>query len=100
MKKDRKIKNKIFSKLLTLTGILFAAALFFTGCADFAGSSDSKKETFTITVKTQNITSKTETKNRSAFPALSGSKYYTLFLTKQEKVKAGSLLTELFQNTR
>lgn len=78
MKKDRKIKNKIFSKLLTLTGILFAAALFFTGCADFAGSSVSKKEIFTITVKTQNITSKTETKNRSAFPALSGSKYYTL----------------------
>lgn len=78
MKKDRKIKNKIFSKLLTLTGILFAATLFFTGCADFAGSSDSKKETFTITVKTQNITSKTETKNRSAFPALSGSEYYTL----------------------
>ena len=78
MKKDRKIKNKIFSKLLTLTGILFAASLFFTGCADFAGSSDSKKETFTITVKTQNITSKTETKNRSAFPALSGSEYYTL----------------------
>lgn len=78
MKKDRKIKNKIFSKLLTLTGILFVAALFFTGCADFAGSSDSKKETFTITVKTQNITSKTETKNRSAFPALSGSEYYTL----------------------
>ena len=78
MKKDRKIKNKIFSKLLTLTGILFAASLFFTGCADFAGSSDSKKETFTITVKTQNITSKTETKNRSAFPALSGLEYYTL----------------------
>ena len=78
MKKDRKIKNKIFSKLLTLTGILFVATLFFTGCADFAGSSDSKKETFTITVKTQNITSKTETKNRSAFPALSGSEYYTL----------------------
>lgn len=78
MKKDRKIKNKIFSKLLTLTGILFVASLFFTGCVDFAGSSDSKKETFTITVKTQNITSKTETKNRSAFPALSGSKYYTL----------------------
>lgn len=78
MKKDRKIKNKIFSKLLTLTGILFAASLFFTGCVDFAGSSDSKKETFTITVKTQNITSKTEIKNRSAFPALSGSEYYTL----------------------
>ena len=78
MKKDRKIKNKIFSKLLTLTGILFAASLFLTGCADFAGSSDSKKEIFTITVKTQNITSKTETKNRSAFPALSGSEYYTL----------------------
>lgn len=78
MKKDRKIKNKIFSKLLTLTGILFAASLFFTGCADFAGSSDSNKEIFTITVKTQNITSKTETKNRSAFPALSGSEYYTL----------------------
>lgn len=78
MKKDRKIKNKIFSKLLTLTGILFAAALFFTGCADFVGSSDSNKEIFTITVKTQNITSKTETKNRSAFPALSRSEYYTL----------------------
>ena len=78
MKKDRKIKNKIFSKLLTLTGILFVASLFFTGCANFAGSSDSKKETFTITVKTQNITSKTETKNRNAFPALFGSKYYTL----------------------
>ena len=78
MKKDRKIKNKIFSKLLTLTGILFAASLFLTGCADFAGSSDSKKETFTITVKMQNITSKTETKNRNAFPALSGSEYYTL----------------------
>lgn len=78
MKKDRKIKNKIFSKLLTLTGILFAASLFFTGCVDFAGSSDSKKETFTITVKTQNITSKTEIKNRSAFPALSDSEYYTL----------------------
>ena len=28
MKRDRKIKNKIFSKLLTLTGVLFAAALF------------------------------------------------------------------------
>ena len=78
MKKDRKIKNKIFSKLLTLTGILFAASLFFTGCVDFAGSSDSKKETFTITVKTQNITSKTEIKNRSAFPALSDSENYTL----------------------
>lgn len=78
MKKDRKIKNKIFSKLLTLTGILFVAALFFTGCADFVGSSDSNKEIFTITVKTQNITSKTETKNRSAFPALSRSEYYTL----------------------
>lgn len=78
MKKDRKIKNKIFSKLLTLTGILFATSLFLTGCADFAGSSDSKKETFTITVKMQNITSKTETKNRNAFPALSGSEYYTL----------------------
>lgn len=78
MKKDRKIKNKIFSKLLTLTGILFAASLFLTGCADFAGSSDSNKEIFTITVKTQNITSKTEIKNRSAFPALSGSEYYTL----------------------
>ncbi|MDD6969566.1 MAG: right-handed parallel beta-helix repeat-containing protein [Treponema sp.] len=78
MKKDRKIKNNIFSKLLTLTGILFAATLFFTGCADFVGSSDSNKEIFTITVKTQNITSKTETKNRSAFPALSGSEYYTL----------------------
>ena len=78
MKRDRKIKNKIFSKLLTLTGILFAASLFFTGCVDFAGSSDSKKETFTITVKTQNITSKTEIKNRSAFPALSGLEYYTL----------------------
>ena len=78
MKKDRKIKNKIFSKLLTLTGILFAAALFFTGCADFVGSSDNNKEIFTITVKTQNITSKTETKNRSAFPALSRSEYYTL----------------------
>lgn len=78
MKKDRKIKNKIFSKLLTLTGILFVASLFLTGCADFAGSSDSKKETFTITVKTQNITSKTETKNRNAFPVLFGSEYYTL----------------------
>ena len=78
MKKDRKIKNKIFSKFLTLTGILFVASLFFTGCADFAGSSDSNKEIFTITVKAQNITSKTETKNRSAFPALSGSEYYTL----------------------
>ena len=78
MKKDRKIKNKIFSIFLTLTGILFVAALFFTGCADFVGSSDSNKEIFTITVKTQNITSKTETKNRSAFPALSGSEYYTL----------------------
>ena len=63
---------------MTLTGSLFAASLFFTGCVDFAGSSDSKKETFTITVKTQNITSKTEIKNRSAFPALSGSEYYTL----------------------
>lgn len=63
---------------MTLTGILFVASLFLTGCADFAGSSDSKKETFTITVKTQNITSKTEIKNRSAFPALSGSEYYTL----------------------
>ena len=78
MKKDRKIENKIFSIFLTLTGILFVASLFLTGCADFAGSSDSKKETFTITVKTQNITSKTEIKNRSAFPALSGSEYYTL----------------------
>lgn len=78
MKKDRKIENKIFSIFLTLTGILFVASLFLTGCADFAGSSDRKKETFTITVKTQNITSKTEIKNRSAFPALSDSKYYTL----------------------
>lgn len=78
MKKDRKIENKIFSIFLTLTGILFVASLFLTGCADFAGSSDSKKETFTITVKTQNITSKTEIKNRSAFPALSDSENYTL----------------------
>lgn len=78
MKKDRKIKNKIFSKLLTLTGILFAASLFFTGCVDFAGSSDSKKETFTITVKTQNITSMKEAEGRSIFPVLSGSENYTL----------------------
>lgn len=91
MKKDRKIKNKIFSKLLTLTGILFAAALFFTGCADFAGSSDSNKEIFTITVKTQNITSKTETKNRSAFPALSGSEYYTLSYKSSESTDWKSL---------
>ena len=99
MKKDRKIKNKIFSKLLTLTGILFAASLFLTGCADFADSSDSKKETFTITVKTQNITSKTEIKTEvhfQHFPAWN----ITLFLTKQEKVQTGSLLTELFQTTR
>lgn len=91
MKKDRKIKNKIFSKLLTLTGILFVAALFLTGCADFAGSSDSKKEIFTITVKTQNITSKTETKNRSAFPALSGSEYYTLSYKSSESTDWKSL---------
>ena len=97
MKKDRKIKNKIFSKLLTLTGIFFVASLFFTGCADFAGSSDSKKEIFTITVKTQNITSKTETKSRMA--ELEKKARITLFLINPARVQSGSLLTELFQNT-
>ena len=67
--------------LLPIFTALCTAALFFTGCANSADSidsSDSKKETFTITVKTQNITSKTETKNRSAFPVLSGSENYSL----------------------
>ncbi len=67
--------------LLPIFTAVCVAALFFTSCAnstDSIDSSDSKKETFTITVKTQNITSKTETKNRSAFPALSDSEYYTL----------------------
>ena len=60
--------------LLPLFTALCAVALVFTGCADSANSidsSDGKKETFTITVKTQNITSKKESAGRSIFPVLS-----------------------------
>lgn len=67
--------------LLPLFTALCTAALVFTGCANSAGSidsSDGKKETFTITVKTQNITSKKEDEGRSIFPVLSGTEYYTL----------------------
>lgn len=67
--------------LLPLFTALCAAALVFTGCANFADSidsSDGKKEKFTITVKTQNLTSKKEDAGRSIFPVLSGSENYTL----------------------
>lgn len=74
-------RQPLIKYLLPIFTALCATALVFTGCANSADSidsSDGKKEIFTITIKTQNITSKTETKNRSAFPALSGSEYYTL----------------------
>lgn len=67
--------------LLPLFTALCAAALVFTGCANSADSidsSDGKKEKFTITVKTQNLTSKKEDAGRSIFPVLSGSECYTL----------------------
>lgn len=67
--------------LLPIFTALCAAALVFTGCANSADSidsSDGKKETFNITVKTQNITSKKEAEARSIFPELSDSEYYTL----------------------
>lgn len=67
--------------LLPLFTALCAAALVFTGCANSADSidsSDGKKEKFTITVKTQNLTSKKEAEARSIFPVLSGSECYTL----------------------
>lgn len=67
--------------LLPLFTALCAAALVFTGCANSADSidsSDGKKEKFTITVKTQNLTSKKEAEARSIFPVLSGSEHYTL----------------------
>ena len=67
--------------LLPLFTALCAAALVFTGCANSADSidsSDGKKEKFTITVKTQNLTSKKEDEARSIFPVLSGSENYTL----------------------
>lgn len=70
--------KKYFLPLFTA---LCTAALVFTGCANSADSidsSDGKKETFTITVKTQNLTSKKEDAGRSIFPVLSGSEYYTL----------------------
>lgn len=67
--------------LLPLFTALCTAALFFTGCADSINSidsSDGKKEKFTITVKTQNLTSKKADAGRSIFPVLSGSEHYTL----------------------
>lgn len=67
--------------LLPLFTALCTAALVFTSCANSAGSidsSDGKKEKFTITVKTQNLTSKKEDAGRSIFPVLSGSENYTL----------------------
>ena len=67
--------------LLPLFTAVCVAALFFTGCAnstDSIDSSDSKKETFTITVKTQNITSTKEAEGRSIFPVLSASENYSL----------------------
>lgn len=67
--------------LLPLFTALCTAALVFTGCANSADSidsSDGKKEKFTITVKTQNLTSKKEAEARSIFPVLSGSEHYTL----------------------
>lgn len=67
--------------LLPLFTAVCVAALFFTSCAnstDSIDSSDSKKETFTITVKTQNITSTKEAEGRSIFPVLSASENYTL----------------------
>ena len=73
--------HQIKKYLLPLFTTLCTAALFFTGCANSADSidsSDGKKETFTITVKTQNITSKKEVEARSIFPVLSNSEYYTL----------------------
>ena len=67
--------------LLPLFTAVCVAALFFTSCAnstDSIDSSDSKKETFTITVKTQNITSTKEAEGRSIFPVLSASENYSL----------------------
>lgn len=67
--------------LLPLFTALCTAALIFSGCANSADSidsSDGKKEKFTITVKTQNLTSKKEDAGRSIFPVLSGSEHYTL----------------------
>lgn len=67
--------------LLPLFTAVCVAALFFTSCANSAGSidsSDGKKEKFTITIKTQNITSTKEAEGRSIFPVLSGSENYTL----------------------
>ena len=74
-------RQPLIKYLLPIFTALCATALVFTGCADSAesiDSSDGKKETFTITVKTQNITSKKEAEGRSIFPVLSDSEYYTL----------------------
>ena len=74
-------RQPLIKYLLPIFTALCATALVFTGCADSAesiDSSDGKKKTFTITVKTQNITSKKEAEGRSIFPVLSDSEYYTL----------------------
>ena len=74
-------RQPLIKYLLPIFTALCATALVFTGCANSADSidsSDGKKETFTITVKTQNITSKKEAEGRSIFPVLSDSEYYTL----------------------
>ena len=74
-------RQPLIKYLLPIFTALCATALVFTGCANSADSidsSDGKKETFTITVKTQNITSTKEAEGRSIFPVLSDSEYYTL----------------------
>lgn len=85
MKKDRKIKNKIFSKLLTLTGILFVLQSF-SGCvhphSKFSPSDSSNKKTVVITANIQNLpfanSSESEPLAKSAFPVLSDTLTYSL----------------------
>lgn len=85
MKKDRKIKNKIFSKLLTLTGILFVLQSF-SGCvhphSKFSPSDSSNKKTVVITANIQNLpfanSSESEQLAKSAFPVLSDTLTYSL----------------------
>lgn len=82
--------------LLPLFTALCTAALIFSGCANSADSidsSDGKKEKFTITVKTQNLTSQKEAEARSIFPELSGSEHYTLSYK-----KSGESEDEQWQN--
>ena len=85
MKKDRKIKNKIFSIFLTLTGILFVLQSF-SGCvhphSKFSPSDSSNKKTVVITANIQNLpfanSSESEPLAKSAFPVLSDTLTYSL----------------------